>query len=148
MSYALIFLHEWQDLQFKVDSERQIFEKLFVTILFSLRVFARNLLSNIFSYFRFLRDVWAEDLTTSFLSNKQTYYLLANGDFIKFYFSFFLTNSTCLQSYQFHVSSGFPLLWMILGFSFFYGFFWVYDPLNNILFFVLKFFEWDNITSN
>ena len=37
-------IHKWQDLQFKVDSERQIFEMLFMTILFALRVFARNLL--------------------------------------------------------------------------------------------------------
>ena len=30
------FIHEWRDLQFKVDSERQIFEKLFMAILFAL----------------------------------------------------------------------------------------------------------------
>ena len=39
------FVHMWRDLQFKVDSERQIFEKLFTAVLFTLRVFARNLLS-------------------------------------------------------------------------------------------------------
>ena len=27
------FMHEWQDLQMKVDSERQTFEKLFMAIL-------------------------------------------------------------------------------------------------------------------
>ena len=32
------------DLQFKVDYERQIFEKLYMVILIALRVFARNLL--------------------------------------------------------------------------------------------------------
>ena len=37
-------IHKWRDLQFKVNSERQIFEKLFMAILFTLRVFARNLL--------------------------------------------------------------------------------------------------------
>ena len=40
-------IHKWRDLQFKVDSERQIFfEQLFMAILFlfTLRVFARNLL--------------------------------------------------------------------------------------------------------
>ena len=47
------FIHKWRDLQFNVDSKRQIFEKLFMAILFTLRVFARNLLrgnrrSNIF----------------------------------------------------------------------------------------------------
>ena len=33
-------IHECWDLQFKVDSERQIFEKLVMAILFTLRVFA------------------------------------------------------------------------------------------------------------
>ena len=33
-----------RDLQFNVESERQIFEKLFVAGLFALRAFARNLL--------------------------------------------------------------------------------------------------------
>ena len=42
----------------KVDSERHTFKKLFMTILFNLRFFARNLFGrsrrrNIFSYFRF-----------------------------------------------------------------------------------------------
>ena len=39
------FMHKWTDLQFKVDSERQIFfffEKLFVEKLFTLKFFARN----------------------------------------------------------------------------------------------------------
>ena len=39
-----ILRHEWRNLQFKVDSQRQIFEKLFMAILFALRVFTRNLL--------------------------------------------------------------------------------------------------------
>ena len=38
------FIHKWRGLQFKVDSERQIFEKLFMAILFTLRDFAKNLL--------------------------------------------------------------------------------------------------------
>ena len=38
------FIHKWRDLQFKVDSERQIFEKLFMAAFFTPRVFARNLL--------------------------------------------------------------------------------------------------------
>ena len=37
------FIHEWRDLQLKVDPELQIFEKLFMAILFTLRVFARNM---------------------------------------------------------------------------------------------------------
>ena len=44
MLCALILYMSVQHLQFKVDSERQIFEKFFMAILFSLRVFARNLL--------------------------------------------------------------------------------------------------------
>ena len=36
------FIHQWQDLQFKVDSERQIFKKLFMPIFFTLRVFPRT----------------------------------------------------------------------------------------------------------
>ena len=38
------FIHKWRDLQFEVNYERQIFEKLFMTNLLTLRVFARNLL--------------------------------------------------------------------------------------------------------
>ena len=36
------FIHLWQDLQFKFDSERQTFGKLVMAILFTLRGFARN----------------------------------------------------------------------------------------------------------
>ena len=43
----VIFIRKCRDLQFKVDSERQIFDKLFITILFTLTVFARNLLRGI-----------------------------------------------------------------------------------------------------
>ena len=43
-TYVVYFTRAWRDLQFKVNSERQIFEKLFLTILFALRVFTRNLL--------------------------------------------------------------------------------------------------------
>ena len=40
------YINKWRDLQFKVDSERQIFlRNFFMTILFILRVFARNLLT-------------------------------------------------------------------------------------------------------
>ena len=38
------FINNWRDLQFKVDFEWQIIEKLFMAILFALGVFARNLL--------------------------------------------------------------------------------------------------------
>ena len=40
------FIHKWRNLQFKVYFERHdfFFEKLFMAILFTLSVFARNLL--------------------------------------------------------------------------------------------------------
>ena len=40
------FIHKWRDLQFKVDSEKQIFflRNFSLQFLFTLRVFARNLL--------------------------------------------------------------------------------------------------------
>ena len=52
------FIHGWRDIPFKANSERQIFDKLFMEILFIRRVFARNLLrgirrKNICHYFPF-----------------------------------------------------------------------------------------------
>ena len=38
------FIHKWRNLQLKVDSEWQNFEKLFMAISLTLRDFARNLL--------------------------------------------------------------------------------------------------------
>ena len=54
------FIHNWWDLQFKVDSERQLFEKLF-----TLRAFVRNLLRgsrrwNIFFIYRLVGNVWPD----------------------------------------------------------------------------------------
>ena len=47
MLCVLICIYKWQDIQFKVDSEHdRFFEKLFMAILFSLRVFVRNLDNN------------------------------------------------------------------------------------------------------
>ena len=55
----------WRYLQFKVDSERQIFQKLFMLILFIFRVFAGNLLSgsrrrNTFRIFVLMSDLGFE----------------------------------------------------------------------------------------
>ena len=52
---AFIFIHKWWHLQFKADSVREIFEKLFIVLLI-IHIFSRNLLRgsrsrNIFSYF-------------------------------------------------------------------------------------------------
>ena len=42
MLCALIFIHEWRDLQFSIDSERQIFEKLFHSRLSYLQSFCQK----------------------------------------------------------------------------------------------------------
>ena len=61
MRVCVNFIHGWRELQFKVDSERQIFEKLCRgNILFTFRIFASNLLKdsrrrNIFSHFVLLK---------------------------------------------------------------------------------------------
>ena len=79
-------IHERRNLHFKVDSERQIFEKLFMVILFIyLRVFARNLLRGsqrrnifIFHIFSFKSNLILNSCLTS---NKPTHYLLDYDDF-------------------------------------------------------------------
>ena len=57
--FIFSFIREWRDLQFKVDSERQIFlSKFFMAGLFTLRVFARNLLrEEIAEKYFFLTDL-------------------------------------------------------------------------------------------
>ena len=74
------FRHKWRDLQFKVDSELQIFffEKLFMAILFTLRVFARNLLggNRRRNTFRILFWCLAWGSNPGFSSNMPTHYLL------------------------------------------------------------------------
>ena len=60
------------------------FEKLFMAILFTLRVFARNLLreNRQRNTFRILFWCPAWDSNPGFSSNKPTHYLLDHGDFI------------------------------------------------------------------
>ena len=70
------FIHVWWDLQFKVDSEWQILGSFLTTILFTLRVFPRNLLKgsrrrNIF-IFLFWCQTWG--LNSGSMSNKPTHY--------------------------------------------------------------------------
>ena len=77
------FIHKWRDLQFKVDSERQIFwETFYGNFLFTLRVFARNLLrgNRRRNTFRILFWCLAWDSNPGFSSNKPTHYLLDHGD--------------------------------------------------------------------
>ena len=78
-------MHEY--LQSKINSERRIFEKLFTAILFTLGVFARNLLKvakEIFFYisFRWRSVTWC--LNPGFAFNKSTHYRLDHGDFGEF----------------------------------------------------------------
>ena len=66
-------------------SNDRFFEKLFMAVLFTLRVFARNLLRGsrpriIFFYFIFYD--WPGIRTQAFASNKPTHYVLDHGDFI------------------------------------------------------------------
>ena len=76
------FILEWLDLQFKVDSERQNFEKLFIIILFTLRVFARSLLrGNRRKNICILRSNLGFEQRLDFTSNKPIFYLLDYGDF-------------------------------------------------------------------
>ena len=61
-----------RDLQFKVDYELQIFEKLFITILFALSVSTKRVLRG---------NRWFEMADHCFTSNKPTHWLLDYGDF-------------------------------------------------------------------
>ena len=73
----------WRDLQFKVDSEPQIFfEKLVMAILFTLRVFAKNLLrgNRRRNTFRILFWCLAWASNPGFSSNMPTHYFLDYGD--------------------------------------------------------------------
>ena len=75
------FIHEQRNLQLKVDSEGQIFEKLFMAILFTLRVFARNLLKEVAEeIFSFSCLTWG--LKRSYTSNKPIHNPLDYGDFM------------------------------------------------------------------
>ena len=115
------FVHTWRDLQFKVDSERQIFfEKLFMAILFTLRVFARNLLRGNRRRNIFRISFWclAWDSNPGLSSNKPTHYLLDHGDFMLIYiiilifhydfaiqFPIFKINLMCESTCLFNLSS-------------------------------------------
>ena len=78
------FIHKCRDLQFKVDSERQIFRETFHGnfILFTLRVFARNLLRGNRRRNTFRISFWCltSDTNPGFASNKTTHYFLDHGE--------------------------------------------------------------------
>ena len=78
------FIREWRDLQFNVDSERQIFEKLFRGRFIYSQSFCqksaaeRKSPKKYFSYFVF--DNWPGIRNQAFASNKPTHYLLDHDD--------------------------------------------------------------------
>ena len=77
------FIHKWRDLQFKVDSERQIFWETFHGNFYLLsEFFARNLLRGNPRRYTFRISFWclAWDSNPDFSSNKPTHYLLDHGD--------------------------------------------------------------------
>ena len=79
------FIHKWWDPQFKLDSERQIFEKLFMAILFTLTVFAKNLFRESRRKNIFIFAFWCLTLglNSGLISNKPTDYLLDYGEWCK-----------------------------------------------------------------
>ena len=79
------FIREWRDLQFNVDSERQIFEKFFhgrfliYSQSFCQKSAERKSPKKYFSYFIF--NDWLGIRTQDFASNKPTHYILDHGNF-------------------------------------------------------------------
>ena len=68
---VLIFIHKRQNLQFKVDSERQIFEKLFMAVFIYSQSFCQKSAE---------RKSPKKYSNPGFSSNKPTHYLLGHGD--------------------------------------------------------------------
>ena len=102
MLCALIFIHEWRDLQFKVDSERQIFYEMAIYLL--LRAFTRNRRRNTF---RILFWCLAWGSNPGFVFIKPTHYLLDHGDS----FSHGLYNSMIMEAKKFRFLS--KLVWWL-----------------------------------
>ena len=77
------FIHKWRDLQFKVDSERQIFWETFRGNFINFIAFARNLLRGNWRRNTFRISFWclAWDSNPGFLSNKPTHYLLDHAPY-------------------------------------------------------------------
>ena len=81
---CVYFIHKWRDLQFKVDSERQIFGETFhgsINLLseFLPEICWEEIAVEILFVFRFWCLAW--DSNPGFSSNKPTHYLLDHGDF-------------------------------------------------------------------
>ena len=81
------FVYELQDLQFRVDSQKQSFEKHFMAIfLFTLRVLASNLLREIGqrNIFIFTILCLTRGLNSDLTFYKTTHYLLDYGDILQY----------------------------------------------------------------
>ena len=78
------FIHKWRDLQFKIDSKRQIFcetfhGKFIYSPSFCQKSAERKSPKKYFSYFVLMSGL---GLNPRFSSNKPTHYLLEHGDFM------------------------------------------------------------------
>ena len=79
------FIRGWRDLQFEVDSERQIFRETFhVNFIYSQSFFQKPTeRKSPKKYFSYLNGWWLTGIRTqSFEYNKPTHYILDHGDFI------------------------------------------------------------------
>ena len=83
MLCVLILYINGRTYSLKSTPNDRFFEKLFMAILFTLRVFARNLLRGNRRRYTFPISFWclAWDSNPDFSSNKPTHYLLDHGDF-------------------------------------------------------------------
>ena len=74
--------HDKFNLQFKIESEQQILVELFMVVLFTPGVFARNVRRR--SRLRNISSFWFQtyDLNRGLTSNKSTLYLLDYGDYL------------------------------------------------------------------
>ena len=81
------FTCEWRDLQFNVDSERQIFEETFPGQVYCLSqdFWQKSRPRNIFFFFKFLFVAWPETRIQVLSLNKPAHYLLDHGDFFSFF---------------------------------------------------------------
>ena len=80
------FIHEWRESQFKVDSKLQIFEKLFMAILFTLR--------NLLDYADFIKSklsAWNSIITMTSLIRRNNLFWnkILDKECMQFYFSNF-----------------------------------------------------------
>ena len=102
------FIHKWQDLQFKKSTPRDrfVFEKLVMAILFTLRVFARNVLrgNRRRNTFRILFWCLPWGSNSGFSSNKPTHYRLDHGDIYTYIY-------TCTYIYNWSFQPFSPDYW-------------------------------------